>query len=79
MKRNNERIFQTAIGIVIGAAIGTGLGILIAPRKGSKTRRKMRHEVSDAGRDVSDWLTDTKDDVVQTARDKKKAFEKKMG
>lgn len=81
MKRNNERdaIIKTAIGFVIGAAIGTGVGILVAPRKGSKTRRRMRHGMADARHDVSDWLTDAKDDISKAAHDKKKEFEKRMG
>ena len=78
MERKNS-IIKTAAGLLIGAAIGTGLGILFAPSKGSKTRRKIRRGVSDATSDASDWITDTKDDVVKAAHDKKKEFEKKMG
>lgn len=77
MDRNT--IIKAATVFILGAAIGTGLGILVAPRKGSKTRRRIRHGVTDAGHDVSDWITDTKDDIVDAARDKKKAFDRKMG
>lgn len=81
MARKNElnTIIKTAIGFVIGVSLGTGLGILVAPRKGSKTRRRIKHGVSDVTHDASDWLTDAKDGIVKTAHDKKKAFDKKMG
>lgn len=81
MGRNKKRntIIKTAFGLLIGAAIGTAVGLLVAPKKGSKTRRDIKRGISDAGHDVSDWLTDAKDDIVKRAQDKKREFDKKMG
>lgn len=51
MKNNN-----IAIGILGGLAIGTALGILFAPAKGSETRKK-----------IADKSTDLKDIVVDSS------------
>ena len=39
MSNNNE---NSVVALLIGAAIGVGLGILFAPEKGSKTREKIK-------------------------------------
>ena len=75
MKNNNGTVFMA---ILAGAAIGAGLGILYAPNKGSKTRGKIKHAVSDTTQDVSDWLKHAKDDLVKTAHNNKEAFDKKL-
>lgn len=63
---------------VVGAAIGTGLGILYAPRKGEKTREKIRYKVAGTSQDVSEWIKEKKEDLVLTAEEKKKDFENKL-
>ncbi len=75
MKNNNGKILAA---VLAGAAIGAGLGILYAPDKGTKTRKKIKHTVVDTTQDVSDWLENAKDDLVKTANEKKKAFDKKL-
>ena len=75
MKNNRGTIL---VAVLAGAAVGAGLGILYAPNKGSKTRRKIKHGVNDATQDVSDWLKHAKDDLVKTANDNKEAFDKKI-
>lgn len=75
MKNNNGEMI---IGILTGTAIGIGLGILFAPNKGRKTRGKIKHSVEDATQDVSDWLKNAKDELVQSAHDNKEAFDKKI-
>ncbi len=69
---------KLSIAVLTGVAIGVGLGILYAPNKGSKTRRKIKHAAADTTQDVSDWLKHAKDDLVQTAHDNKEAFDKKI-
>lgn len=54
--------------LLIGAAIGSALGILFAPDKGSKTRKKIFSQ----GADITDDLKEKFDDLLQEA---KKEFE----
>ncbi|MEP6465193.1 MAG: YtxH domain-containing protein [Parafilimonas sp.] len=51
------------------ALIGIGIGILIAPDKGSATRRKILNAVSDYKDDAQDYLEDTYDTVKSKAED----------
>ena len=43
---------KTTIGFLAGITLGVGIGILLAPDKGSETRKKL----SDAGGDLFDML-----------------------
>jgi gas vesicle protein len=45
------------LGFIAGAAIGGALGILLAPDKGSETRRKIVEKGSDLGDSLKDNLT----------------------
>ncbi len=76
MKNNNKG--EMLIAIVTGVTIGLGIGVLFAPDKGSKTRKKIKNTAVDTTKDVSDWLTHAKEDLVQTAHDNKEAFDKKI-
>lgn len=72
MENKNGKIL---IAFLAGAAIGVGMGILLAPHKGRKTRRKIRHSVVGTTYDVSNWLKHTTDELTKTAQEKKDAFE----
>ena len=61
--RNGKMVMTLLTGAAIGTAIGVGVGILFAPRKGRKTRRKIKH---------------SKDELAKTAHDNKEAFEEKL-
>ena len=74
--KNNKGKFL--IATLAGAAIGAGLGILYAPYKGKKIRRKIKHAMEDTADDVSGWLKNTKDDLSKTAYRTKDAFDKKL-
>lgn len=47
--------------LLLGAAIGGGLGILFAPHKGSKTRKRLMAK----GADLSDAIKDKLDDFME--------------
>ena len=38
---------KTTVGIIAGIAVGIGIGLLIAPEKGSETRRKLTDSAGD--------------------------------
>jgi gas vesicle protein len=61
---NNSKIL---LGFIAGAAIGGALGILLAPDKGSETRRKIvekGNEVGDSLSSFGDTVKDKFNDVV---------------
>lgn len=57
---NNTKLLGA---LLLGSAIGAGLGILFAPRKGSETRRKIMNK----GNDLTDSLKDKVDSVKEKA------------
>jgi gas vesicle protein len=58
MSNNNE---NSVAALLIGAAIGVGLGILFAPEKGSKTREKIKDGFDDATDTLKQTLEDATD------------------
>lgn len=61
MKSNN-----LVIGLVAGLAIGATLGVLLAPDKGSKTRKKIISKT----KETKDKLKDGFDDFLDTVSEK---------
>jgi gas vesicle protein len=57
---------NSALALLVGAAIGVGVGILFAPDKGSKTREKIKHGFDDA----KDNLKHKFEDVTHQLRNK---------
>lgn len=54
---------KTILALIAGAAIGAGLGILLAPDKGSKTREKLKNGFDDLKEDVNNKLADYEEDI----------------
>lgn len=50
-----------ALALLAGVAVGAGLGILLAPDKGSKTREKIKEGFDDAKKNVKDKFNAAKD------------------
>jgi gas vesicle protein len=58
---------KVLIGFLAGAAVGSALGILLAPDKGSETRKKILEKGNDLGdsfADFSDTIKDKFNEVV---------------
>ena len=45
---------KVLVGFLVGAAVGGALGILLAPDKGTETRRKIIEKGSDIGDSITD-------------------------
>lgn len=61
---NNSKLL---LGFLVGAAVGGALGILLAPDKGSETRRRIVEKSNDLGDSLSsfgDTVKDKFNDVV---------------
>ncbi|ARV08787.1 hypothetical protein BTO05_03715 [Winogradskyella sp. PC-19] len=53
--------------LLLGTAIGTGIGMLIAPEKGSDTRDKLKKEGLDVKDQIVSDFKDVKEDVSKAA------------
>ena len=53
------------IGFLVGAIVGGALGVLLAPDKGSETRRKIIEKGNDIGDSISEFGGTIKDKINQ--------------
>lgn len=57
--------FRTTLAFIGGAAIGATLGILLAPEKGSDTRKKIMSRAKDIADDVTEAAKEKYNDLIQ--------------
>lgn len=67
---NGKMAMALFTGALIGTAFGAAMGILYAPYKGRKTRRKIRHAVVGTAYDVSNFVKHQKEEVAKAVKDK---------
>ena len=70
---------KALLGFLAGVAIGSALGILLAPDKGSETRRKLREKGSDISDSVKDTFNDVKGQFTDMVDGVKDNFSKMRG
>jgi gas vesicle protein len=66
------------LALLTGAAIGAGVGILYAPDKGTKTRKKIKKKALLAKDDISNRVSKATDELTKAAADKKADFERRI-
>lgn len=72
---DDARLFNFVSGLVLGAALGAGVALLMAPDSGRKTRKRihraagdLRETATDRWEDISDEVRDRVDEALSTAR-----------
>ena len=66
------------LALLVGAAIGAGVGILYAPDEGSKTRQRIKEKAGEASDDLIQRVNNARDELTKTAADQKADFDKKL-
>ncbi|WEK19261.1 MAG: YtxH domain-containing protein [Candidatus Pedobacter colombiensis] len=68
---------KVLVGLLVGLAAGTALGLLFAPEKGSETRDRLSQSLKDLGDSIKDKaadeinnLSNLKDKVVSSVKSK---------
>ena len=67
---------EFVLGVVIGALIGAGVALLLAPDSGKLTRRRIRRSAEELSDAAGDRLQTVADDARQLADDARKAAER---
>lgn len=69
---------NTLLALLTGAAIGAGVGLLYAPDKGEKTRKKLKKNADKAKKQFSQKVDETTSQLSAQANKAKVAFEEKL-
>ncbi len=65
------------IAAVAGLAIGVGIGMLIAPEKGSKTRKKIRDKIMDIADKLEEGFPTSFEELKEALTSEKNSDERK--
>lgn len=70
-KNPSNKVDKIVMGVIIGGAIGSVLGLTLAPRKGKETRaiiKKKGEELIEKGREVSGEFVRNNRETIQSAK-----------
>jgi len=60
MDTETRSVFVAGLTFFSGLIFGLGMGVLLAPQSGSRTRRHLRTMVEDIGERAGEWVEDAK-------------------
>ncbi|WP_066221730.1 YtxH domain-containing protein [Formosa haliotis] len=69
---------STFLGVIAGTALGAAMGILFAPDKGSKTRKKISKEAENTKNKIADQASDIADMVAKKVNITKGTLEEQI-
>ena len=72
MDNDTRFIIFGGLALITGIVLGTGLGMLLAPQSGARTRRQLRNMVEDATERVGEFADDAKDTMNEVVERGKK-------
>lgn len=64
--------------LILGALIGAGIGVLLAPEKGKVTRDKLKKEGKEIKDQITEDFAEVKDDVTKAAQSGKDKFKEDL-
>jgi gas vesicle protein len=65
-------------GLLIGAALGAGVALLLAPASGEETRRVIRRKARSVGDEVGDGWISARDEARRVLQEKKEALRRRV-
>ncbi len=65
-------------GLMLGALLGAGVALLIAPQRGEATRRRIGSRWRDIRNDAAEQLGDWKDDARRELRRRRKQLKRRL-
>lgn len=69
---------KAVLGVLVGIAAGAALGILFAPEKGSRTRKKIVRKREDIANTLDEKINEKFDELVDVFNKKVKKIDRKM-
>jgi gas vesicle protein len=70
---------KALVGFLVGAAVGGALGLLLAPDKGSETRKRIIETGNDLGDSIADFGGSVKEKINEVVDGVKGSFNKAKG
>ena len=76
--RDSGSFASFAAGLMLGAALGAGVALLLAPQTGDEARRLLGRRARRIGDRVTDRMDDLRDDIRRSARKGERRLRKSL-
>ncbi len=77
-KSKSEEAGELLMAFVAGAAVGLGVGLLVAPDRGDRTRKKLKTNINDMSEKLREAVEDEMKQVADGMKDVKSAVNQVM-